>query len=498
MTVKMIPKDDRIFHRLTISLDAELFLFHAKPDKQPCICASELSTMLAASKYQTFILCALYAWQLITAAAYIGPRQCLWNPAGPSLSRSPPGGGEHSIFSSCPTEVDDATSAQKGTWEPWTRLPICSKPTRNGKAPYCIYTHSSLAGSGSGISILTTPSIAAATAPLVDGLDLAWGLPSSSGVFPVAPTGWRKEPDAHVRESRSPPPYEVRPVEGKGMGVVANASIMPGELLFRERPVLVDMMARHWSVDSRQHRAMLDRALARLPPADRAHVKALSYHSKEHIVEGIMKANSFAITLNGVPHSGLYPKIARINHACKPNTYVRYRRSTMELEVVAYREIEPGTELTVSYTPLNILSEDRRQLLGRWGFECTCSLCSADPHIVQASDSNRMRLQDILKGLSDPEFREDFAGGSYDCIVRNDMDEMQNIMFEEGFEAQAGDMAAMDAEFYLAARQWGQARDSATRAVWELRMYAGPDSERTEQAEDFLKRLYNHELRRNQ
>ncbi|KAL8388831.1 hypothetical protein RB595_008960 [Gaeumannomyces hyphopodioides] len=452
--------------------------------------------MHGASKYQPFFLCALYAWQHTTAAADTAPRQCLWHPAGPWLSPTPPGGGEHSIFSSCPTEVDEATSAQKGRWEPWTRPPICSKPEQHGKHPYCIYTHSSLAGSGSSISILTTSNVAAATAPLVDGLDLAWGLSSSSGMFPAPAVGWRKVPDANVREPRSPPPYEVRPIEGKGMGVVANASISFGEVLFRERPVLVDMITRPSNVDAQQHRAMLDRALARLSPADRASVKALSYHRKEHMLEGIMDANTFAITLNGVPHSGLYPRIARINHACKPNTFVRYRRSTMELEVVAYRHIEPGTELTVSYTALNLLSKDRRQLLRRWGFDCACSLCTADPRVVEASDNNREHMQRILNELSDAEFREEFAGGSYDCIVANHMEEIQTIMYEEGFEAQAGDVDAMNAEFYLAAGDWSQTQTRAAGAVWNLRMYAGPDSERTEQAEDFLKRLYRNRPRK--
>lgn len=265
--------------------------------------------MCGTSKYRAFFLCALYAWQHTTAAADAAPRQCLWHPAG-RLSPNPPDGGEHSIFNSCPTEVDEATSAQKGRWEPWTRPPICSKPRQRGETPYCIYTHSSLAGSGSGISILTTPNVAAATAPLVDGLDLAWGIASSSGVFPSPGVGCRKEPDANVRESRSPPPYEVRPIEGKGMGVIANASIPFGELLFRERPVLVDMISRPSNVDVQQRRAMLDRALARLSPVDRASVKALSYHRKEHMLEGIMDANTFSITLNGVPHTGLYPRIA--------------------------------------------------------------------------------------------------------------------------------------------------------------------------------------------
>lgn len=264
--------------------------------------------MRGTSKHQPFLICLLQLWQHATAAADTAPRQCIWVPGGP-LSPSAPGGSEPSIFGSCPVVVDEATSAQKGKWEPWTRPPLCSTPRPHSQRPYCIYTHSSLAGSGSGISILTTPDLAAATAPLIDGLDPVWGLPSSSGAVPGA-AGGRDRGDVDVQEPRFPPPYEVQSIAGKGKGVIANASIPAGELLFRERPVLVDMMTRPAYVNSQQHRTMLDRALARLSPPDRLSVKGLSYHNKNHILEGIMAANTFGITLNGMPHSGLYPRIA--------------------------------------------------------------------------------------------------------------------------------------------------------------------------------------------
>jgi len=140
-------------------------------------------------------------------------------------------------------------------------------------------------------------------------------------------------------------------------------------------------------------------------------------------------------------------------------------------------------------TPLNLLSKDRRQLLRRWGFDCACALCSAHHHVVETSDRNRQRVQDILEELDHADTRAALAQSDDNSIVAVRLSEIEAIMQEEGIEAQAGDVDSIAAELFLGAGGLGKARTFAQEAVRRLRMFAGADSERTEQAEEFLQRL---------
>lgn len=41
----------------------------------------------------------------------------------------------------------------------------------------------------------------------------------------------------------------------------------------------------------------------------------------------------------------------RINHACRPNAFYRFNDYTLEFDVFALRDIQPGEELTFSCKP---------------------------------------------------------------------------------------------------------------------------------------------------
>ncbi|ELQ32885.1 hypothetical protein M0657_007004 [Pyricularia oryzae] len=415
------------------------------------------------------ILLLLFYWARAVKASLPSSSQCAWIPEGP-LSL------EWSSKNICPAIVDDVAASQSGIWEPWASPPLCDHPpaSQSRKSKYCVYTHTSFAGSH-GMSIITTPAIAATVAPLVHGIDPAWTSSKSKWLS-------RTEP-------RDPAPYAVVDIPRKGKGVVATADIAKGELLFRERPVLVETMARPKYMGPNHQSKLLERAWARLPPSERDAVLGLSHHSGAHVLRGIMDSNTFGMTLSGVPHSGLFPRISRINHSCRPNVYVRYTRSTLELEVVAYRDISAGTELGVSYTPLNMLSRDRRQVLLGWGFNCTCQLCSAPSHILETSDANRQEVQLKLDELD--EARQATPGGGRDTVERI-MQETLALMDHEGMEAQRGDIYAIAAQVLLDMGDRDGAIYYGHMAVEALGEYAGMDSERTEEAVVFLDGLDEH------
>lgn len=74
----------------------------------------------------------------------------------------------------------------------------------------------------------------------------------------------------------------------------------------------------------------------------------------------------------------------------------------MSQSVFAAREIETGEELTVTYFD-SIQTRTRRQLLSKhgWGFECTCSHCSASEEVIKESDERVDQILILQKDLDD-------------------------------------------------------------------------------------------------
>jgi len=151
------------------------------------------------------------------------------------------------------------------------------------------------------------------------------------------------------------------------------------------------------------------------------------------------------------------------------------------MEVVAYRDIPAGEELSISYTPLNMVTEDRRQVLRRWNFDCACSLCSS-PARSQVSDRNRRRIQEILAAMDEPDNRE------YESLLSL-TDEMMEIVEAEGLRAQVGDFFSILAHAYNETGFLGTARRFAAQSVEKYREFVGVDSQQVKTATEFLESL---------
>ncbi|KAI1379903.1 SET domain-containing protein [Hypoxylon crocopeplum] len=383
------------------------------------------------------------------------PLQCTANPAGPLN----PTGEE----ATCPVVVDDDTAFEKHSWQPWTYPPVCVQPENEKDPKLCVFTYTKLRGEA-GISIVTTPEIAAAGIDIIGDADPRW-------------IDWARGSPLVVSE---PPPYEVRDLKDKGMGVIANRTIRKDEVVMLRHPVMVRLMDptpwKHQDVMK-----LLHRAAVQLPPKEAQQMLKLAQSKGGYIVDDIINTNAFGVLLDGVDHSGLYLDVSRLNHACKPNMYSRFSSTTLGMEVVAYRDIKPGEELTFSYTPLNLLSEQRQSLIREWGFNCTCSLC-ASPKDSAISDRRRGRIQDLLAELDQPKLR-------YHAAVKKRVDEILKLCEKEGLYAQIGDFYTIVAEVYSSMGDVGLARKYGELAVKELIHYAGYDHERTQSAARFLEGL---------
>lgn len=62
------------------------------------------------------------------------------------------------------------------------------------------------------------------------------------------------------------------------------------------------------------------------------------------------------------------------------------------MAIKAYRDIQPGEEITVSYLLLGMPFTERQHSIKRWGFACTCDLCSLPDRERQASDLRRTMI----------------------------------------------------------------------------------------------------------
>ena len=102
-------------------------------------------------------------------------------------------------------------------------------------------------------------------------------------------------------------------------------------------------------------------------------------------MEGIFRTNNFALGPL-TPHTahGVFLRISRLNHSCRPNCEVVWRDESKCQQVVAIRDIEDGDELTICYLNMENrmkTAEERKKILRPYGFCCSCRDCAGEEDI---------------------------------------------------------------------------------------------------------------------
>ncbi|TID21693.1 SET domain-containing protein [Venturia nashicola] len=270
-------------------------------------------------------------------------------------------------------------------YAPWTTKPQClfTQDSLDGiDEHYCIFSNKNFAD-GRGITFITTPAIAAEVVK-----EPAFAKPDSiKGMNDLVNPPW------------GPPAYEMRPLPGRGFGMIANRTIFRGERLMQETPTFVynrnmftmfddqDRIPLHW------HGAYL------LPKETREELLALHKHHGGDEVDDLMRTNAFGAYFGEpyVLHNNVLPRISRFNHDCRPNAHYYFDKETMTQYVHAVRTINPGEEILVNYTDAEHSSIERQHAIHlSWGFTCSCSICRQPETHVAASDA-RLRLIKALK-----------------------------------------------------------------------------------------------------
>lgn len=84
---------------------------------------------------------------------------------------------------------------------------------------------------------------------------------------------------------------------------------------------------------------------------------------------------------------------SRINHSCNPNLSYRYDESRGTVEFYTLRHVNAGEELCVSYVDQSLPRDARRAMLHeRYGFTCSCEVCSLEGEALADSEQRRERL----------------------------------------------------------------------------------------------------------
>jgi len=222
--------------------------------------------------------------------------------------------------------------------------------------------------------------------------------------------------------------YEVKQIEGKGLGFVAVKNISKGSLILKETP----QMPRFKGVEppnpkipgsvEAQEKALknwIEKVISsfeEMNPADQEEYMTLhncivdrnsdgmirirsEYDQKK--ADEILKINKIIdIYAKNNFQNGLSIKTSRLNHSCKPNAVNSANAVNSEFnEVRAICNIKAGQEITISYKEgpglFGLWTTQNRQeiLLETWGFACICEFCQ-EP---ESDDDDRTKIQSEIQ-----------------------------------------------------------------------------------------------------
>ncbi|KAK0740382.1 hypothetical protein B0T18DRAFT_303994, partial [Schizothecium vesticola] len=329
--------------------------------------------------------------------------------------------------------------------------PYCPPETK-----YCVHTHADFGRVG--VSLITISSTK--------------GENSKDAALAGSPLQYLEsifDPAFHPRRAMKSemliPPFAVRDLPGKGKGVVATSPIARGTVLIVEQAAVVADSAFPMSVKREVGRRMLQAGTMAKNGGERA-ISELSRSNPDAegvpAAEDVMKTNSFTVDIGGRSVMALFPRIARINHACKPTAIIKFDQETLSMTVRPLQDMLPGEEITISYTTFGDTYANRqRNLHQKWGFRCACSLCSASPEERAASDARRNSItelgQKVIGRLNDA----DYPGAIKQHRV------MMAAIEDEGLAPHMGDYYEVMTRLYAATGDMKNAKKYARLAIKE-------------------------------
>ncbi|PGH23044.1 hypothetical protein AJ80_02817 [Polytolypa hystricis UAMH7299] len=187
--------------------------------------------------------------------------------------------------------------------------------------------------------------------------------------------------------------YVVKRLRGRGMGCVATSKIPRGTRILAEAPLLIIPKV---TTDIKAVEAVIMQGLKGLTrDQQRSFFELANIHKRScSPLIGITRTNAMPFGSAG-EEGGIFPRAARINHSCNPNSQNRWNHNLGKLTIHAFKDIEVGEEITIAYVDGAMNFGDRQLALEEaFGFHCSCELCSLPEEESEKRDS---RVQEMLQ-----------------------------------------------------------------------------------------------------
>jgi hypothetical protein len=184
----------------------------------------------------------------------------------------------------------------------------------------------------------------------------------------------------------------MRPIAGKGVGVVATQRILAGGKILEETPLVKG--------PGGIVKETFQTYLKELSNIARQKVLGLYNAFPEDKEVGILITNRYGLGPEG-ELCGLFEKLSRVNHSCQPNCERCWDHEREVETLYALRCVEAGEELTVAYFDGSEMTRAERQGLisASWRFECMCECCSLTGAALGASEERRTFLKSLSRLL---------------------------------------------------------------------------------------------------
>ncbi|KAF8574326.1 hypothetical protein K439DRAFT_1654504 [Ramaria rubella] len=283
-------------------------------------------------------------------------------------------------------------------------------------------------------------------------------------------------------------PWKVEDLPGRGKGIIATRLIKQGERIITEKPLFT--VPRKISGDPV---ALIDSQLKGLHPDQQAAFLELSYADSgvdipnEKIPLSIFQTNGISAGESGV---GIFPRTARLNHACSAgfNSVYTWREKEKKLVVHALKEVKEGEELLTTYFDTKRPRDARRDHLAQaYNFNCSCVVCSLPANESRASDQ-RLQSMSTSHGKFATWGNNEITGLEALNLVR----QIWRTGEEEGYWSERGQLAA-DATHVAAAHSDEPAtREWADLAQEWYGYELGEDSEQVENIRIFVDNPQQH------
>ncbi|KAF8346577.1 SET domain-containing protein [Amanita rubescens] len=191
--------------------------------------------------------------------------------------------------------------------------------------------------------------------------------------------------------------YRIGDAPGAGKGMFALTDLDTGDLILRERPLL--LFPRYTFGDITSLQMIFMRMITSMKLEDCAEfIKLANCKTEGDPIVGIMHTNALnALRMPG-PYDGRYGgvclNLSRVNHSCSPNATCRWILKDIMFELRALRPIKKGEQIFISYIYLLQSRSDRQEhLQSSYAFACTCPSCSLPPSGISHSDIRRNLLE---------------------------------------------------------------------------------------------------------